>query len=611
MWLLMCVGLWLQSETLTEITGQFEEQVQEAQQEHARRREQLFSALIDDLAKIQKELTREMRFDDALRVRMMGAGLGTLSTSDDRLSAVKEQLPEAPEAAMKVLQKVLSDDAALRGELKSTLSSLAVGCQDRLQKLLESESAEGDLDACLEIRERLTELRTKYELEAGLPAEFPTTEDGVAKLRNQLVEASRQRIADRLEQLGVQLSGLKLRTSVERREAAAVVLKVTKERDLEEKVKLLRAVVESMNVGQAAVRSALADIDSERTSSAEELAKVEQRLKAMRNSQLGAAVTEGRLEDAVVCYRKLQQAEPNVFTVNCSPEVAIDLPELDPECARIMDQFEAARQVEERQFIERLQPGVEELRRRLVAARAALPLEAKQLQEAVTRCRAWLESGAVDSLEEFRLIPVVTDLPESVQAGAFAEAAEILLGERHVSREAGLMMLQQRLQPELSRLSVAGDLSACVAVFVHVRWLGRRFDPQPVRLARKPWETASVGASVVDVAGRLVRVRYAGINRSIWHSRRLVRSEGEPVLLVEASAGNDDWRTADRFLPGPLVVRVSDVESGLRVFWLRGNLWELSTVSEVRGEDVTLRSELEGKVRTDRTGWRGLYRLSW
>ncbi|MFM7166648.1 MAG: hypothetical protein ACKO3T_15525 [Planctomycetaceae bacterium] len=606
MWLLMCAGLWLQSETLTEITGQFEEQVQEAQQEHARRREQLFSALIDDLAKIQKELTREMRFDDALRVRMMGAGLGTLSTSDDRLSAVKEQLPEAPEAAMKVLQKVLSDDAALRGELKSTVSSLAVGCQDRLQKLLESESAEGDLDACLEIRERLTELRTKYELEAGLPAEFPTTEDGVAKLRNQLVEASRQRIADRLDQLGVQLSGLKLRTSVERREAAAVVLKVTKERDLEEKVKLLRAVVESMNVGKAAVRSALADIDSERTSSAEELAKVEQRLKAMRNSQLGAAVTEGRLEDAVVCYRKLQQAEPNVFTVNCSPEVAIDLPELDPECARIMDQFEAARQVEERQFIERLQPGVEELRRRLVAARAALPLEAKQLQEAVTRCRAWLESGAVDSLEEFRLIPVVSDLPESVQAGAFAEAAEILLGERHVSREAGLMMLQRRLQPELSRLSAAGDLSACVAVFVHVRWLGRRFDPQAVRLARKPWETASVGASVVDVAGRLVRVRYAGINRSIWHSRRLVRSEGEPVLLVEASAGNDDWRTADRFLPGPLVVRVSEVESGLRVFWLRGNLWELSTVSEVRGEDVTLRSELEGKVRTDRTGWRGL-----
>ncbi|MFM7867261.1 MAG: hypothetical protein ACKPHU_23870, partial [Planctomycetaceae bacterium] len=146
--------------------------------------------------------------------------------------------------------------------------------------------------------------------------------DGVARLRNQLVEASRQRIADRLDQLGVQLSGLKLRTSVERREAAAVVLKVTKERDLEEKVKLLRAVVESMNVGQAAVRSALADIDSERTFSAEEMAKVEQRLKAMRNSQLGAAVTEGRLEDAVVCYRKLQQAEPTVFTVNCSPEVA-------------------------------------------------------------------------------------------------------------------------------------------------------------------------------------------------------------------------------------------------------------------------------------------------
>ena len=612
MWLmLMCGVLWLQAETLTEITGQFEADLQNAEQEHNRRRELLFSALGDDLAKIQQDLTREMRFDEALWVRTMGAGLGELSAPDDRLAVVKERLPEAPEAAAARLKKLLSDEAEMRGELKATVSALAVGCEDRLQKLLELKSSAGDLDACLEIRERLAELRMKYELEAGLPAEFPTTEEGVVKLRNQLVEASRQRIADRLDQLGVQLSGLKLRTAVERREVAAVVLKVTKERDLDEKVKLLRGVVGSMTGGQAAVRSALADIDSEQTACAEELAQVERRLKALRNGQLTAAVSEWRVEDAVGCYKKMQQAEPNVFTVNCSPEVAIDLPELDPECARIMDQFEAARQVEERQFVERLQPGVAELKRRLVAARGALPPESKQLQEAVTRCRAWLDSDAADSLEEFRLIPAVSDLPESVQAGAFAEAAEILLDERHASRRAGLMVLQQRLQPELVRLSTAGDLSACVAVFVHVCWLDRRFDPQPARLARLPWETATVAANVVDVAGRLVRVRYTGVNRSVWHSRRLLRSEGEPALAVEASAGNDGWRTADRFLPGPVVGRLSEVEPGMRAFWQRGNLWELVTVSERQGEDVIVRSELDGKVRAERTGWRGLYRLSW
>ena len=85
---------------------------------------------------------------------------------------------------------------------------------------------------------------------------------------------------------------------------------------------------------------------------------------------------------------------------------------------RIMAQFEAGRQVEERQFVERLQQGVAELKRRLVGARGALPPESKQLQEAVTRCRAWLDSDADESLEEFRLIPVGSDLPEAVQAGA-------------------------------------------------------------------------------------------------------------------------------------------------------------------------------------------------
>ncbi|MFN9039315.1 MAG: hypothetical protein ACK5YO_23655, partial [Planctomyces sp.] len=292
MWLmLMCGVLWLQAETLTEITGQFEADVQNAEQEHNRRRELLFSALGDDLAKIQQDLTREMRFDEALWVRTMGADLGALSATDDRLAAVKERLQEAPETAAARLKKVLSDEAEMRGELKATVSALAVGCEDRLQKLIELKSSEGDLDACLEIRERLAELRMKYELEAGLPAEFPTTEEGVVKLRNQLVEAGRQRIADRLDQLGVQLSGLKLRTAVERREVAAVVLKVTKERDLDEKVKLLRGVVGSMTGGQAAVRSALADIDSEQTACAEELAQVERRLKALRNGQLTAAVS--------------------------------------------------------------------------------------------------------------------------------------------------------------------------------------------------------------------------------------------------------------------------------------------------------------------------------
>jgi|GEM_PF-1890047 len=624
MWLILCAALCLQSEpaagdgsgvtedkSLTDITGQFELDLQAAEKEHAERRGMLFASAVGELAKIQKDLTRGMMFDDALRVRMIAERLQAATTPDDQLTLVMELLLEAPEPVTEVLKKWVHDDAEIRMELKSAVAVLAADCLDRLRKLLETTSAEGDLDACLEIRTRMEELQAAYQPDTGLPLEFPVTEDGMAKLKSQLLESSRQRIAVRLDELGVQLASLKFKNSADRRLMAGLVAKVTKERDLDEKVKLLRRMVEEPSVGQATVRSALTDVDNELMANSQELTRLEQRLKTMRNEELVTAVADWRIEDAVACYRRLQQAEPNGFPVKCAPEIPLDLPELDPECARIMDHFEAARQVEERLFMERLQPGIEELKRRLQAARAALPGEAKQFQEAVVRCRTWLDSPAADSLEEFRLIPATTDLPESVEAGAFAEAAEILLDERHEKRRAGLSGLQQQLQPAVARLAAAGDLPACVAVFVHLRWLGRRFDPQPARLSRVPWEAAATAVTVLDAAGKHVRLRHAGVNRSFWHARRLLRLEGEPALAVEPSAGNDGWRTADRFLPGPLIGRLSEVEPGMRVFWLRGNLWELVTVNERLGDDVSVQSEQDGKSRTDRIGWRGLYRLAW
>ena len=598
------------AETLIDITRHFEQERGNVEREYAQRRGMLLLKLVQDLEKIQTDLTRDMKFDNALRVRMIGERFRTLKTADEQLDALKELLPEAPESVTPIMNTAVSDDAEIQAELKSNVARLAALCIDQLQELLETKSSAGDLDACLDIRRKMEELRAKYHPNSSLPTEFPTTEDGLAILKSQLVEASRQRIAVRLDELGTQLAGLKLKTIAERRILAQVVLKVTKERDQDEKVRLLRGMVDMIPGAKVAVRNALTDIDGEIMSNSRELTRLERRLEAVRDNQLRAAIEEWQVDEAVRYFRKLQQTA-NDFRWQCQPEIANELPPLDRECARIMDRFEAMRQVEEQQFTERLQPGVAELKRRLVTAQAAAPAEARQSRQAIERCLKWLESGAADSLEEFRLIPVTLDLPDVVQAGAFAEAADILLNERHEFRHAGLARLTEELRPEVARLASAGDLPACVSVFVHVRWLERRFDPQPASMARVPWETATVEANVLDVAGRLVRVRQTSANLSHWHPRRLIRIEGEPALPLEASTGNDGWRTAERFLPGPVTSRHSDIEQGTRFFWLRGNLWELVTVTERHDSDVTIQSTIDGKPRTDRIDWRGLYQLAW
>ncbi len=597
--------------SLIEITGNFEEAMLNVEQEYSQRRTTLFSTLIQDLETIQTDLTRAMKFDSALSVRKIGEQLRGLKTAEEQRDAVTGFLPEAPEAVTAIMSKVIGDDAEIQSELKLKVAEQARRCLDQLQQLLEAKSAEGDLDGCLEIRGRMEQLRTKYQPDSHLQAEFPATEDGLGNLKDQMVEASRQRIAERLDQLGTHLAGLKLQTISQRRMLAQMLQKLTKERSQEEKVKLLRGMVDGTTEVQRSIRSALTDIDEEIMSNARQLIELERRLKTLQSVQLAAAIEEWRVDDAVACYRKLQQAAPNDFRWQCQPEIASELPSLDPECARIMDRFEAARQIEELRFTERLEPGVAELKRRLGSAKAKLATQARLSREAIEHCIKWLDSGAADTLEDFRLIPTSLELPDAVQAGAFAEAADILLDERHKFRQAGIAGLKHQLQPEVSRLAVAGDLSACVAVFVHMRWLQRRFDPQPAQLARVPWETATVTANVLDVAGRLVRIRHTTANLSLWHSRRLVRIEGEPALPLEASTGNDGWKTADRFLPGPPSSGLTDIELGAKAFWLRGNLWELVTITERNGSDVTVKSTVDGKTRADRIDGRGLYRLAW
>jgi len=490
----------------------------------------------------------------------------------------------SPASIESLLRDAVDQDRAIQLSLKTVSKDRAAEALKDLQELLAAKSDDGDLDACLEIRERIRDLRNRYPVEQQLPEVLPTDEKEIQRLRTDLEEACKAKIVEHLDSLGADLGRVGGKSRQERRDIAAFVLGVSKERDVYEKVRMVKEAAAKMDSGRSAVTESIEKIDGELSSKREKLEELEGRFAGTRQRGLLAAIREMRVDDTLLIYGRLHRSAPQAFPVRTDVEVPSDLPEIDPECGRIMDRFESDRVVQEQAIVERLLPGVAELRRRLSAAKGRLDVAAKTSSEAVMSCELWLNSGSVDQLEEFRLIPTFLDLPREIEAGAFAEAVEVLLDDRHAERQHGLKSLQNQLTAEITRLITGGDINACVKAFLHIRWLGRRFDPIPARVARVPWESATVSVQVVNVAGRLVMVRQGDLRHSYWHPRRLVRAEGEGRIVVEPSSGNGEWRLAERFWPGPRISRVAELVPDQRVFLFRGSRWDLVQIRERDGD---------------------------
>lgn len=122
-------------------------------------------------------------------------------------------------------------------------------------------------------------------------------------------------------------------------------------------------------------------------------------------------------------------------------------------------------------------------------------------------------------------------------------------------------------------------------------------------------EAQAVTASVLDAAGRLVLVRPADLKRAFWHHRRLVRTEGEPSAALESSSGNDEWKSAARFQPGPAFLRPRDLTAGKKAFLLRHNSWELVTILGSTASTATVVHANEEKPEEEQLDWRRLYEL--
>lgn len=133
---------------------------------------------------VQKDLTREMKFDEAIEIRTVIQRVRDAQTADARREEILAVQAASPVSIESLLRDAVDQDRAIQLSLKTVSKDRAAEALKDLQELLAAKSDDGDLDACLEIRERIRDLRNRYPVEQQLPEVLPTDEKGDSAAAN-------------------------------------------------------------------------------------------------------------------------------------------------------------------------------------------------------------------------------------------------------------------------------------------------------------------------------------------------------------------------------------------------------------------------------------------
>lgn len=271
-----------QETTIIQINDAFREELAEAEVRHLERREQLYAGLPEVLEKIQKELTQQMKFDEAVAVRTTLEKLRSRRSLTQKQAVVSELQSVSHMSIALLLKQTAEQDRAIDDSIKADSALIASSSLARLQKLLQEKSAEGDLNACLEINDRIKYLRETYQAavpsEVPLPDKLPTTDKELQQLRVEIEKTFQTKVATLLNQLGEQFEKLRINSSQDRRIVSAMIVRVTRERDIDQKVRILKSAVDLPDSAKLPIRNTLTEIETAQQAKQDQLKQLDRSL---------------------------------------------------------------------------------------------------------------------------------------------------------------------------------------------------------------------------------------------------------------------------------------------------------------------------------------------
>jgi hypothetical protein len=576
------------------------ESVVEARKQQCRREiEDELSALVAGLKELEVELTQQMQFEQALEVRKQALPFVATVTLEERCSAVADAaaMEQEPRVAA-LLAPVEGRFAEFRQARDMEIRGFVDAHRALLQQRLESYAEAGDLDACLAIRGILKQLDATSASEETSDAEGSAySQPDVEMLDERGIQLERiairqQMLSEMREIMGRLSSGIRgIRSSRRRSQEIAFVAKLERERDVEKQVKLAaewRNILSSSGIRLVDV--ALVDADHAVNKADARRQQFDLVLLDVETKRFFAAVAELRTREAFAAYSRMLLLNSTAKRILLTPALPAELPELPEQLYHIFEEFDSSGRTSDTQFLRQLDVGREILSERLTGELQKLPLSDKKGRAVLEHVLEYIGLDVCDTLEGMRLLPLVGELPEAIEASKFVIAAEHLLNQRHSARLSRLKHLRASVSQPLMALAEAQDVDACVSVLVNLRWMEQRFTPVPVLAASVPWNTRTGEGWVLDAIGDAVLIRFGEQSQAVWHPRVLVRAPGEKDTTLSASSGlGQDWQRRLEYRPGVTVAGSSQLAAKLRVFAWQGRRWELATLLNSSPRKATVR----------------------
>jgi hypothetical protein len=559
--------------------------------------------LLSRLTEVEKSFTRRREFNNAVLVRNFAKSLTEHNTVERQLEALRKlALGPLPEECKESVMTLIERDTGLSNACTSQQLTFARRAIEKLEEFLQIYAQQENLDACLEIEAAIKTLqKSAPAVDDGglmLPQIENLTDAQIIKERRKVEQSFSTRLRETLDSLTAELAAIP-RTQ-------PILSELKKERDAKKQLAYLSSIVDSKSgKTKIAIEKGLRKAQALTVEQTTVLQAFDKRRRTEKDKVLRAMIAELDIDGAFRMYSEVVSDADNQAKISLRPQIPGELPNMPVAAASVFAsiELEFLREIEQR-FQSLAAQEKNTFRLRLQRFVNELDSSKREDRKAGEMCLQYLDSPAAAEICVLRLFPLYHNLPASVEAIEFLRRVDVLLTDRYRERMSVSRLLQDRLQPSIAQLLSMNAISECISVFVHIRWLQNRFDPVPVLSAEVPWTSQSSEAWVLDVAGNVNLTRFNGQNFSNWHPRQLIRVDGEPETQLKSATGiGEDWRSYDRYAPGPKPQRLTLLKPGQRVFGLRSKHWELATITDISTSAVTLEWEEDKVKKGTRMNW--------
>lgn len=557
--------------------------------------ERLQETLLDDLKKLQTNLTKRALLDEAVEVRRLLKSVFDETGIEARRAVLERSSSLLHEEAVALVDAYLLSSASASEMNSKALDEAHRIKQEALQPLFEKYTQSGDLDTSLVIREAMRSDPASLSPENAPRAEFEYSADpNVARQQHdeQLRDlAARQltKFAETIQQLIPKLQlALEKETKAARLDEALFLRNLIQglkdgKNPMEQRERLTTAEAPAPDSARSAIRESLQKLKEIDTQLGHERAALNLAFSKIMASEVGQTLLGGdllRSEQALRQYYFLKGDTEAIFALHRPEETTLK----DESARNLLSTFSDETR-------KRMDAGIDQeqkLRSRLIAQLEELLLnsELTELQKsALSNVLVFAKADHSKGVMAMRLLRVPTDLPESglVLLSEYRSELTTIFNELRVSQQNAWQELQVLLKPVIREQVAGGDFIQAYLIQAKLPHLQSIRFELPVKVARQAYSGHLWDAHLIEVRGDNCFLISYGNDSTEWLPRsRIKYNEDDPIVVA------DMRRRETPQGPGIKVTSETELKPGQKAFKFWGSTWHPVTIDEITPTEVRI-----------------------